>query len=200
LKQKTILYTRYVNYIVIIYDTKRTHSYLINTYINQIHTDIKLRHTYENNGCISFLCLLIILKPSSLETDIFRKTNTTDTTINFLSNHPIKHKVAAVRHYITRMHSLLLTSKRKQIEWTLIKLIAQNNFPQKLLQNLNFQTQYKQTNHDKINKRNKNKTWTTFTYYSPIIRIINNLFKHTGVEISLNNTNILQQLTNKNNQ
>lgn len=116
LETKTILYTRYLNDIVIIYDSKRTHSDLINTYINQIHTDIKLRHTCENNGCIRFLGLLIILKLSNLETDIFRKPNTTDTTINFLSNHPIEHKVDAVRHYITRMHSLLLTSKKKQME------------------------------------------------------------------------------------
>jgi len=47
-------------------------------------------------------------------------------------------------------------------------------------------------------KETKNKTWTTFTYYSPILRKINNLLKHTGVRKSLNNTNILQQLTNKN--
>jgi hypothetical protein len=80
-KKKTIFCTRYVGDI---YDTKRTHPDLINTYINQIHIDIKLSPTYENNGCISFLDLLIIRKPSNLETDIFRKPTTTDTNINFL--------------------------------------------------------------------------------------------------------------------
>jgi hypothetical protein len=85
-------------------------------YINQIHTDIKLKTTYENNGCISFLELLIIRKPSNLEIDIFRKPTTTDKTINFLSNHPKEHKVSAVRHHMTRMHSLPLIPKRKQKE------------------------------------------------------------------------------------
>jgi hypothetical protein len=203
LKQKTIFYTRYVDDIVIIYDTKRTHPDFINTDINKIHTDIKLNPTYENNGCASFLDLLVIRKPSNLEINTFRTPTTTDTAINFLSkNNPIEHKVSAVRHHITRMQSLTLTPKRKQKKKrTLIRLIAQNNnFPQKLLQKLNFQIQHKQTNQDQINERSKNKTWTTFTCYSPIIRKINNLFKHTCVGISLNNTSIVQQLTKKNSQ
>jgi hypothetical protein len=116
LKQNTIFYTRYVDNIVIIYDTKRTHPDLVNTYINQIHTDIKLKPTYENNGCISFLDLLIIRKPSILEIDIFLKQTTTDKTINFLSNHPIEHKGFSVRHHITRMHSIPLTPKRGKKE------------------------------------------------------------------------------------
>jgi len=76
---------------------KRTHTDLINTYINQIHTDINLKAIYENNGCISFLDLLIIRKQPNLEIDIIRKPTTADKTINFLSNHPIEHQVAAVR-------------------------------------------------------------------------------------------------------
>jgi len=119
-------YTRYENDILIICDTKRTNPNLINKCINQIHTNIKLNPTYESNGCISFLDLLIIQKHNN------QKPTTTDTTINFLSNHPMEHKIATYRHHITRMHSLPLTLKRKQTEWTLIQLIAQNNnFPQK---------------------------------------------------------------------
>jgi len=40
----------------------------------------------------------------------------------------MEHKIAMYRHS-TRMHSLPLTPKRKQTEWTLIQLITQNNFP-----------------------------------------------------------------------
>jgi len=117
-------------------------------------------------------------------------------TINFLSNNPIEHKVAAFSNHITRMHSLPLTPKRKQKEEKLIQLVAQNNnFPQKLLRKLNFQIQQKQTNQDQISERNKHKTWTKFIYYRPIIRKINNLFKHTDVGRSFKKTNTLQQLT-----
>jgi len=122
--KNVIFYTRYVDDILIIYDTKITHPDLINTHINQIHTNIKLNPTYENNGCISFLDLLIIRKPSNLQIDIFHKPSTTGTTIGFFSNHTIQHKIAAFRYHINGMNSLPLTPKRKQKEWTLIQLIT----------------------------------------------------------------------------
>jgi len=119
---------------------------------------------------------------------------TTDTTINFSSNHPDEHKFAAFRYYITRMNSLPLTSERKQKEWILIQQIAQNNnFPQGHLQNLYIEIQQKQNKEEKRNKGNKKKT--TFTYYSPIVREITNLFELTNVGISFKITNTLQQLT-----
>jgi hypothetical protein len=39
------------------------------------------------------------------------------------------------------------------------------------------------------------KTWATFTNYSPKIKKITNLFKHTNVCTAFKNTNTLQQLT-----
>ena len=147
------------------YNTTKTNPDLINTHINQIHTDIQLNSAYENNSCISFLDLHIIRKTSNLEIDIHWKPTTTDTTMNFCSNHPMEHKVAVYKHHITRMHSLPLTPNRKQKEWKIIQLIAQNNnFPQTLLQTLNLQIQYKHTNQDHIKGKHKHKTWTIFTY------------------------------------
>jgi hypothetical protein len=51
------------------------------------------------------------------------------------------------------------------------------------------------TNQEQSTERNKNKTWTTFTYYSWKIRKIINLFRHTNVGISFKNTNTVQQPT-----
>jgi len=43
-----------------------------------------------------------------------------------------------------------------------------------------------------------NKKWVTFTYFSPIIRRITNLFKHSNLNIAFRATNtIQQQLTEK---
>ena len=135
--QDITFYTRHVDDILIIYDTTRTNINLINNCINQIHPNIKLNLTHESKRSISFLDFPIIRKDSNLEIDIYRKPTTTDTTINFLSNHTMEHKIAAYRHHITRMQVLPLKPNRKQTEWSLIKLIAQNNnFPQKLIQNL----------------------------------------------------------------
>jgi len=104
--------------------------------------------------------------------------------------------MAAFRYHITKMHSVPLTPKKKQKEWTPKQLIARNNnFPQNLLHKLNRKMQHKKINHDETEERNKNKTWTAFTYYSPKIRKITNLFKNTNVAIALKNTYTLQQFT-----
>jgi len=99
-------YTRYVNDILIIYDTTRISSHSINTYTNNIHRNIKLNPTYEQHRSIDFLDLTITCKHKQLEVDIHRKPTCTDTTINFISNHHIEQKMAAYRFHITRMHSL----------------------------------------------------------------------------------------------
>jgi hypothetical protein len=191
--ESIIFYRRYANHILIIYDTQRKQPGRIKTYINQMHKGIKLNPTYENNRSINFLDLLVIRKESNIEIDIFRKPTTTETTINFFSNHPKEYKSAAFRYDITRMHSLPLTPERKEKELELIQQIAQhNNFPQKHLRNLNSEIHNKQ---DEMNKGKNKKTSTTFTYYSPIVREITDLFQHTNVGISFKYTNTLQQLT-----
>jgi len=80
-KKYTILHTlcrRHINYIWHQKNTPWTYQY---THKPDTHTYIKLNPTYENNGFISFLDLFIIQKPPSLETGIFRKPTTTETTL-----------------------------------------------------------------------------------------------------------------------
>ena len=90
-----ICYTRYIDYILLMYNTKRINPDIIYEYINQIHTNLQLNPTHENNGSINFLDLLIIRNPDNLKIDIYRKPTTMNTTINFLSNHHTEHKIAA---------------------------------------------------------------------------------------------------------
>jgi hypothetical protein len=43
-----------------------------------------------------------------------------------------------------------------------------------------------------------NKKWVTFNYYSPLVRKVNNLFKHTDIRIAFRTNNtIYQQLACK---
>jgi hypothetical protein len=84
------LYVRYEYDILITYDTTKINLHTINTYINKIHNNIKLNPTYEEHNSIAFLNLTITCRHTKLEADIYRKPTTTDTTINFLSNHPIE--------------------------------------------------------------------------------------------------------------
>jgi len=60
--------------------------------------------------------LKIIRKTPKLEIDIFHKPTTTDTTIHYLSNHPIEHKLA-YRYYIQRMFNLPLNNNQQHSEW-----------------------------------------------------------------------------------
>ena len=162
-------------------------------HIYQIH-NIKLNPIYENNMCTNVLDLTTG-KQTNLEIDIYHKPTTTDTTINFLSNHPIEHKMAAFRYHISRMYSLPLAPEKKQKEWELIQIIARKKqLPTKS------STEIKLTNttqNQPCSHRRKrwHKNLKTFTYYTPQIRKITNLFKHTNIGIAFRNTNTLHQLT-----
>jgi hypothetical protein len=95
--KNVVFYTRYVEVILLIYNTKHTAPETIQNYIKKIHPSLQFTPTNEQNNRISFLDLLINRHPSKIETDIFRKTTATDTTISFTSNHPTEHKMAAYR-------------------------------------------------------------------------------------------------------
>ena len=117
LDSKTIaFYARYVDDILIIYDSSYTNPNAITQYANTIHNNLQVNPTPENAGQISFLDLTITRKTTNLEIDIFRKPTTTNTTINYLSNHPLEHKLAAYRYYIDRMFKLPLNKQNQLID------------------------------------------------------------------------------------
>jgi hypothetical protein len=62
---------------------------------------------------INFLHLKIIRITTNMEIDIYRKPTTTDTTIKYLSNYSMEHKLAAYRYLINRMFSFPLTKERE---------------------------------------------------------------------------------------
>jgi len=160
---------------------------LITATKNQTHKDIACNPPHEDNEQIHFLDPLLIRKTFKIEANIFRQPTNTDTTITFFSSHHIEHKVAPYRYYITRTHSLPLTPERKQKEWTVLQYIAQSaNFPHAIIHKLNSHLQQKRNYERNNNTARDIKTWTTFTYYSPLIRKITNLFKHTNGRMSFN--------------
>jgi hypothetical protein len=198
-----IYYSRYVDDIFIIYDNTMTDPDNLTNSVNNIHKDIIFKSTSETNNQINFLDLLIIRNESSIEIDIYRKPYTTDTTINLFSNHPIEHKLAAYRYYLTRMNSLPISTTRKQKEWTTIQHIAKtNNFPHTTIQKLNRSIQTKLNDHTiHSNTHTRPKKWTVFTYYHSSIRHITNMFKNINIGIALRSTNNIYNLlkTTKNN-
>ena len=61
---------------------------------------------------------------------------------------------------------------------------------QNLLHQLNRQIQHR-TDHTQT-KRNDKKLWTTFTYHSPKIRKITNLFKNANIGVAFRTTTTLR--------
>ena len=176
-------YTRYVDDILVIYDSTRLSPQDIHTYINGIPQNIKLKATPEENSSIDFLDLTITRNHNQLQIDIYRKPTNTDTTINFQSNHPTEHKIAAYRHHINRMYTLPLDQDKRQREWETIKTMGKNNnIPSQVLHKLHHRLKYKEPR-PKPETADSNK-WTTFTYHSPKIRAITNLFKNTNINIA----------------
>jgi hypothetical protein len=140
-----VFYTRYVDDILMIYNTKYTTPETIHQHINKTNPNLQFTPSHEHNS-ISFLDLLLIRQPDKIETDIYQKPTTTDTTINYTSNHPNEHKMAAYCYLTNRMTSLPLTTDRKESEWQKILAIAKNNkFPIHLITRLKRNTQTKPT-------------------------------------------------------
>jgi hypothetical protein len=94
------------------------------------------------------------------------------------------------------MYSLSLNKENQLKEWTTILEIARsNNFPDNILIRLRQQILQK-INHTTPPKSNTK--WTTFTYVSPQIKKITNLFQHTNVKIAFKCNNKISRLMKPN--
>jgi glycine cleavage system regulatory protein len=98
------------------------------------------------------------------------------------------------------MLTLPITDQSKQEEWKVILTISQNNgFPAHIIHDLKKKLITKTQKHDTT--ATQQQKWVTFTYHSPLIRKITNLFKQTNLNIALRATNTIhQQLTEKSTQ
>jgi hypothetical protein len=113
--REIILYKRYVDDILIMYDQTKTDETKIYNIINSIDKNLEFKMTAEENHTIGYLDLSINRKSNHIELDIYRKPTHMDIIIYFSSNHPYDHKLAAFRYYINRMITLPITEQaRKQ--------------------------------------------------------------------------------------
>jgi len=186
-----------VDDIFLIYDSTCTNPDNILQYIDTIHSSIQLNPTMESTNNVNFLDISITRRPTCLGISIFRKPTSTDTTINFLSNHLPQHKMAAYRFLIRRMLSLPL-DKQQDKEWQHILHTAHSNkISLTLLTRLRLRTQWNNSlpKSPTPTPSNKGTKWTTFTYSSPQIRKITNIFKHTNIRIAYKCSNTISHLS-----
>jgi len=132
-----LYYKRYVDDIIIIYDTKKVQENAIVQEINKIDENLQFKMTTENNHTINYLDLALKRNNNNLEISIYRKATNTDTTIHYQSNHPYEQKIAAFRYYINRMLTLPITERSKKEEWnTIISIATKNGYPEHIIHNL----------------------------------------------------------------
>jgi hypothetical protein len=96
-----------------------------------------------------------------------------------------------------------ITKQHQLQEWKTIQTIAQNNgFPLHIIHSLKKKIENKKQKQQQQKpltpSTQHKKKWVTFTYHSPLIRKVTNLFKHSNLRIALRTTNTtFQQVIEK---
>jgi hypothetical protein len=169
--------------------------------MNNISKYLEFKATMEEKRSINYLDLTITRNTKSIEISIYRKPTSADITIQYTSNHPWEHIKAAYTHYINRAITLPITEQARTRMAEHKQHSSKNCFPTKIIR------QMKEKERAKLNKKeieeqekhtNNSKKWVTFTYHSPLVRKVTNLFKNTDIRIAFRtNKTIHQQLAQK---
>jgi len=157
--KEIMYYKRYVDDIMIIYDQSKTQDEIILHEINKIDKNFQFKKSTEESNTINYLDITIHRSNNNMDISIYRKTTCTDLTIQFSSNQPHEHKIAAFRYYINRMITLPIKEKSKKEEWKTILAIAKNNgYPIHIINNLRKKLTTKKQKHQQypvIEQHNK---------------------------------------------
>jgi hypothetical protein len=185
-KHYIIDYYRYVDDILIGYNTQLTDIQDTLAEFNTLHPKIQFTMETEIDNKINYLDLTIINKHDQLAFDIYRKPATTDLIIRNDSCHPYEHKRSAINFLVNRMNKYPVTEETKYKEQQTIKTILENN-------NYNAQAMYPKKKITQ-NKEETLKTskWATFTYHGNDTRTITKLFRNTNIRIAYRTTNTIR--------
>ena len=189
-KHQLVNYARYVDDILLIFDSQHTNLPSILHDFNSLHQNLHFTGEAEQNNAISYLDITINKTPSNIKISVFRKPTFTDTIIPYTSNHPTQHKFAAVRFLYNRLNSYQLQpAEYRREENTIHNILHNNSFPI-----LPQKTIPKNPPHPQRNPATQ--SWAVFTYTGKETTYITKLFRHTNIKIAYRtNNNLLRHLT-----
>jgi hypothetical protein len=169
--------------------------------MNSVDEHLEFKMSIEKNRITNYFDLSINRNASNVDLCIYRKPTYIDITIHFSSNHPYDQKLAAFNYYINRMITMSISEQAIKQEWNKIFIMAHNNgFPAHLIHGMMKKLMTEKEGTTQTNLLQHNKKWVTFTFHSPSICKIANLFKRTNLKTAFRPTNtIYQQLSNKTN-
>jgi hypothetical protein len=129
IKHKIANYLRFVDDILIIFDSNEANIQTILADFNTLHLNLKFTAETEHNT-LNFLDTTIHKTQDGITISIYRKPTFTDAIIPYTSNHPPQHKYAAVRFLYNRLNTYQLqTEDYKQEENLIHNILHNNSFP-----------------------------------------------------------------------
>jgi len=173
----------------------------IHNFMNNVDKHLEFKMSTGEHSVTNYLDLSNNRNASNMDLCIYRKPTYIDITIHFSSNHPYNHKLAAFNYYISRMLTMPISEQARKRKWKNILIMARNNgFPTHLIHGMKKQliARKEGTTQTKVDQQHSKK-WDTFTFHSPSVYKITNLFKRTNMKTAFRPTNtIYQQFSNKN--
>ena len=193
-KHKIVNYCRYVDDILLIYDSDHTDIQKILTDFNSLHHKLQFTAETEKDHTLNYLDISLHKTPTNIKTAIYRKPTFTDMIIPFNSNHPTQHKYAAIRHLYNRLSSYNLQHNEHAQELNTIHNILHNNsFPI-------FQHKPPTQNTKTQDTSRPTHIWANFTYIGKETSYITNIFRHTELKMAFRTSNTLGNLLTKKHQ
>jgi hypothetical protein len=128
LKQHHIIdYYRYVDDILIIYNTHITHIDNTLAELNSMHPRIQFTLEKEADNKLNYLNLTIRKETDRLTFDIYRKPTSTDLIIHNDSCHRHEHKRSAINFLLNRVNKYPIAQRSKDREMQTISVIKQES-------------------------------------------------------------------------
>ena len=199
-------YFRHVDDTFMIFSgTKRVREKFLK-YVNTISDDIKFTSETMENNEINFLDLTIYKdKNNSVKFKIFRKKTTTDIIIPYKSNHPARHKHAAIHSMAHRVHNVPLTEDNRTDEIACIHQICKNNgYPTYIVNNILNKHKIKVQNNDgssidSVKNKSKKDSFIPVKFYNNNSYHIEKIFKDKGYHAAFHTRNNLRNKILRNN-
>jgi hypothetical protein len=198
LKHKVISYHRYVDDILITYDTSNTNINDTLSDFNNLHH--KLHFTIENelNNQINFLDPTILRHHNNLQFGIYRRKTTTDIMIHNDSCHPTEHKMSGINYLINRIITYHITNSNLNLESQIINHLLKSNGYKHLKTEDLIQKKEKHAQKENINQTHRK--WANFTYVGKETKLITKLFREHNIGIVFRTKNTIEKLLNRENK
>ena len=114
IRHHIIGYFRYVDDILLVYDSSVTNIHVLDQF-NDATSTLTFTIELEKDNILNFLDISILQCKNTLDFKIFRKHTATDI-IPSTSNHPREHKEAAIRYLLHRCYTYPISEHYKQTE------------------------------------------------------------------------------------